>query len=222
MGLHAYPGWLTLICWRLNWAQTLQSGRNFSSGAERGVGFPMGNGVGSSAGIRWANSTQLTSYHKEGGLPNWLSGERIHLPMQEPQETRVKSLGREDSSEEEMATHSSILAWRIPWTAEPDGLQSIGWKRVGHDWSDLARRHASILAWKIPWTEEPGGLQSMGSQGVGHAWAHSQYKKGAKAGEMQALPNGAGLKALQMFSRLQRLKREKQKETGVAWPCQYT
>ena len=40
--------------------------------------------------------------------------------------------------EEEMATHSSVLAWRIPWTEEPGGLQSMGSHRVGHDWSDLA------------------------------------------------------------------------------------
>ena len=45
------------------------------------------------------------------------------LPMQE---TRVQSLGREDPLEKEMATHSSVLAWRIPWTEEPGGLQSVG------------------------------------------------------------------------------------------------
>ena len=49
------------------------------------------------------------------------------------QETWVRSLGREDPLEKEMATHSSILAWRIPWTEEPGGLQSTGSKRVGHD-----------------------------------------------------------------------------------------
>ena len=49
------------------------------------------------------------------------------------QEIRVRSLGREDPLEKEMATHSSTLAWRIPWTEEPDGLQSIGMQRVGHD-----------------------------------------------------------------------------------------
>ena len=53
--------------------------------------------------------------------------------MQEPQETRVQSLGWEDPLEKEMANHSSILAWRIPWIEEPGGLQSIGAKRVGHD-----------------------------------------------------------------------------------------
>ena len=49
------------------------------------------------------------------------------------QETPVQSLGQEDPLEKEMATHSRILAWRIPWTEEPGGLQSIGSQRVGHD-----------------------------------------------------------------------------------------
>ena len=49
------------------------------------------------------------------------------------QEIQVQSLGREDPLEKEMATHSSILAWRIPWTEEPGRLQSMGLQRVGHD-----------------------------------------------------------------------------------------
>ena len=53
--------------------------------------------------------------------------------MKETQEMRVWSLGQEDPLEEELATHPSILAWRIPWTEEPDGLQSMGSQRVGHD-----------------------------------------------------------------------------------------
>ena len=48
-------------------------------------------------------------------------------------ETRVRSLGQEDPLVKEMATHSSILAWRIPWIEEPGGLQSMGSQRVGHD-----------------------------------------------------------------------------------------
>ena len=48
-------------------------------------------------------------------------------------ETWVRSLGWNDPLEKEMATHSSILAWRIPWTAELGGLQSTGLQRVGHD-----------------------------------------------------------------------------------------
>ena len=50
------------------------------------------------------------------------------------QETWVQSLGQEDPLEKGKATHCNILAWRIPWAEEPDGLQSLGLQRVGHDW----------------------------------------------------------------------------------------
>ena len=50
--------------------------------------------------------------------------------MQATQDTQVRSLGQEDSLKEEMATHSNILAWRIPWTEEPGWLQSVGAQRV--------------------------------------------------------------------------------------------
>ena len=53
--------------------------------------------------------------------------------MQEPQETWVSSRGQEDPLEEGMVTHFSILAWRTPWTEEPDGLQSMGSQKVGRD-----------------------------------------------------------------------------------------
>ena len=56
------------------------------------------------------------------GLPRWLRGKRTRLPMQE---TWVYSLGWEDALENEMATHSSTLAWRIPWTEEPGGRPSV-------------------------------------------------------------------------------------------------
>ena len=55
---------------------------------------------------------------------------KIHLPMQE---TQVRCLGWKDLPEEEMATHSSILAWEIPWTEEPGGIQSMGLQRIKHD-----------------------------------------------------------------------------------------
>ena len=79
-----------------------------------------------------------------------------------------------------MTTHCGIIAWRIPWTEEPGGLQSMGLLRVGDNWSDLACIHAlekemaapsSVLAWWIPGTEEPGGLPSVGSHRVGHDWS---------------------------------------------------
>ena len=74
-------------------------------------------------------------------LAQWL---RIHLPMQETQETRIRSMAWDDPLEEGTATYSSILSWRIPWTEEPGGLQSIESERVWHDWSDLADMHASL------------------------------------------------------------------------------
>ena len=65
------------------------------------------------------------------------------------QETQVQSLGQEDPLEKGMATHSSILAWRMPWTEEPGGLQSVGLQRVGHNW---VTNTCVIDAVKIAWT----------------------------------------------------------------------
>ena len=79
-----------------------------------------------------------------------------------------------------MAPHSSTLAWKIPWMEEPGRLQSMGLRRVGHDWAtslslftlekEMAT-HSSVLAWRIPGTVEPNGLLSMGSHRVGHDWS---------------------------------------------------
>ena len=66
------------------------------------------------------------------GLPRWRQWSRTHLPMQQT-ETQDRSLGGEDTLEKEMVTHSSILAWRIPWTEEPGELRFIALHRVGHD-----------------------------------------------------------------------------------------
>ena len=72
-----------------------------------------------------------------------------NLPaVQEPREMHIWSLGQEDPLEEVMATPSSILAWRMPWTEEPGGLQSIASQRVGHDWSDLACIHVYVCVSK--------------------------------------------------------------------------
>ena len=95
------------------------------------------------------------------------------------QETWVRSLGWEDPLEKEMPTHSSILAWRIPWTEEPGGLQSMesqSWTQLSdftftfhfHALEKKMATHSSVLAWRIPGTGEPGGLPSMGSHRVGH------------------------------------------------------
>ena len=59
--------------------------------------------------------------------------------MQEMQETQIQSLGREGPLEQGMATHTSIHAWRIPCTREPDRLHFMEIQRAGHDWSDLVQ-----------------------------------------------------------------------------------
>ena len=72
-----------------------------------------------------------------------------HLPTM--QETQVRSLGREDPLEKEMAAHSSVLAWRVPWTEEPGGLQSIGSQRVRQVKQDLSNYKSD----KTEATEQP-------------------------------------------------------------------
>ena len=67
------------------------------------------------------------------GLPRRCSHKKIRVPMQEKQETRFQSLGREESLKQEMATHFSILVWKSPWTEEAGGLQSIRLQRAGQD-----------------------------------------------------------------------------------------
>ena len=66
------------------------------------------------------------------GFPGGPTGKKIYLPMQEMQ---VQSLGQEDPLEKEMATHSSILAWEIPWAEEPSRLQSM-WSQKS--WTQLS------------------------------------------------------------------------------------
>ena len=86
-------------------------------------------------------SPQTKNFHTHGG-----SAVKNPPAMQELKETQVQYLVWEDPLEEEMVTHSSILACRIPWTEEPSRLQSQG---VGHDWSNLASPH--LLYTEILW-----------------------------------------------------------------------
>ena len=73
-----------------------------------------------------------------------------------------------------MATHSSTLAWKIPWMKKPGRLQSMGLLRGTterlhfHALEKEMATHSSVLAWRIPGTAEPDGLLSMGSHRVGH------------------------------------------------------
>ena len=85
-------------------------------------------------------------------MAQWFKKEKkILSSIQEPQETWVQSLGWEDPLRKEMATQSSILAWRIPWTQEPVGLQSMGSKRVRHNLVTKQTRHEHMLTETLPW-----------------------------------------------------------------------
>ena len=90
-------------------------------------------------------------------FPGGASGKEPSCPMQERQEMRIRSLGQEEG----VATCSSILAWRFPWTEESGGLQSIWSQRVRHKWSDLA----CTLFWNISETIKKG-LKRVAGWGV--------------------------------------------------------
>ena len=87
--------------------------------------------------IYWALVWQIHDYQNYdacyGGKTSLVAQTVNHLPIM--QETWVRSLGREDPLEKEMATHSSTLAWKIPWTEEPGELQSMGSQWIKHDWA---------------------------------------------------------------------------------------
>ena len=83
------------------------------------------------------------------GLPLWLKWQRIRVPMQETWETWVASLSWEGCPGGGNAAHSRILAWEIPWTEEPGGLQSVGSQRVRHDLvTEHAHTHERCYFWK--------------------------------------------------------------------------
>ena len=99
--------------------------------------------------LSW-NAKCLNTFKMCVGLLGW-NVVRTHLPTQETWETRVPSPRREDPVEEGMATHSSILAWKIPWLQERGGLQSTGLQRVGHNWSDWVHaltRKMCVDSWR--------------------------------------------------------------------------
>ena len=114
IGVHPLPG-----VWRGDRPPTYSTFPNKMSRVPVSLlADPMQSGLGSSS-LSGINSTSLVTLSVKS-LPSM-------------RETQVQSLGREDPLEKKMDTHSSILAWRIPWTEEPDGLRSMGSPRVGHD-----------------------------------------------------------------------------------------
>ena len=107
------------ICSRvrsLGWEDTLEKGKATPSSI-----------------LAWRIPWTIQSMGSQRVGHDWATFTFTRLPTM--RETRVRSLGREDPLEKEMATHSSTLAWKIPWTEEPGRLQSMGSQSVGHDWA---------------------------------------------------------------------------------------
>ena len=102
------------------------------------LGYTCGKTKASEDGIKF----RFTDERRENrGFSSGASGKEPTCQCKRHKETQVQSMGGEDPLEHGIAIHSSILAWRIPWTEEPGGLQPMGLHRVGHDWSNLARTH---------------------------------------------------------------------------------
>ena len=101
---------------------------------------------------------------------------RICLPMQETQETQVRSLGPENPLEKKMAACSSVLAWEIPWTEDPGGLQSLGLQRVRHNWT-----HGTLIAQLKRGVECPAKLRARALAGT---W-ETGWRAGASSAEHQ-------------------------------------
>ena len=87
--------------------------------------------------LRYADDTTLMAENKEELRTSLVALVGKNLPAM--RETWVQSLGWEDNLQEGMATHSTILIWRIPWTEESGGLQSIGLQKIGQDWATKHR-----------------------------------------------------------------------------------
>ena len=97
-----------------------------------------------------------------GGFRAPLVAQRVKNPPA-VQETWLWSLSWEDPLEKGMATHSSILTWRIPWSEEPGGLQSVGFERVGHNWVPNTHTHTHRMI-QIPYWE----WQYLHQEGIFH------------------------------------------------------
>ena len=133
--------------WSLGWKDPLGMGKvTYSSVLAWRIPWTVESMGLQRVGHNWVTFTFIFCNIRAFQMTQW---SKIHLPMQETQETWVSSPGWEDPLEQEMATHSSTLAWRIPWTEEPGGLQPMGSQRAGHDWVMNTQVHNSVLRGKV-------------------------------------------------------------------------
>ena len=119
-------------------------------------------------------------------------------------ETQVRFLGREDPLEKEMAIHSSTLVWKIPWTEEPDRLQSMGSQRVGYDWAislslSLSLEHSLALPF-FGIGIKTDIFQSCGHCWVFQIWWHIVCSTSAAAASFRILNNSAGIPSTSLVS----------------------
>ena len=132
-----YP-WDRKIPWRRKWQRTPV----FLPGKSHGQRSLAGSSPWDSKELdmteRLHYTTLLASQcNSPLSLPRWHSGKESTFQSRKCRDTQVWSLDQEDPLEKEMATHSSILAWKIAWSEEPGGLQSMRWQRVGHNWATV-------------------------------------------------------------------------------------
>ena len=133
----------TFMHWRRKWQPTPEFLPGESQGRESLVGCRL---WGCRVGHDWSDLAAAAA------VPS-LGASQVVLVVKNPPANAgdirdagsISGLGRSPGGEQ--GNHSSILAWRIPWTQEPGGLQSIGWHKVGHDWGDLACTHAPSPRW---------------------------------------------------------------------------
>ena len=143
----------------------------------------------------WANSKWQWGTGKPDVLQSMgLQRVRRDLVTRQQQHT-VFTLVYDVYTEKAMAPHSSTLAWKIPWTEEPGGLQSMRSLRVGHDWATSLSLF-TFMHWRRKWQPtpvflpgesqgwEPGGLPSMGSHRVGHDWSDLAAAAAAEAAQL--------------------------------------
>ena len=117
----------------------------------------------------WGHEGLQVRLQETGNTDSHLTYPQTVKRLPTMQETRVLSLGREDPQQKEMATRSSILAWKIPWTEKPGCLLSMGSRRVRHNWSNLAhtmkvkvKSLSCVRLFATPWTVAYQDPRSMG------------------------------------------------------------
>ena len=130
------------------------------------------------------------------------------------QDTRVQSLGLENSLEKVIATHSSVLAWRIPWTEQPGGLQSMGSQRVGYNW--ITNTHTYTYTHKSQVTLAIHIL-TLNLRGLNHQrfLFHSSYMPFSE--QLVALSHTYSIQGPRLISYLPSLWQESEESSSKKW-----